>query len=35
MKYVVEPGSFNLWVGPNADAGLESQFELVAPAISH
>jgi beta-glucosidase len=29
MKYVVEPGVFSVWVGPNAVEGLEGKFEVV------
>ena len=30
MAYVVEPGEFGVWVGPNAAQGLEGAFEVVA-----
>ena len=30
LAYVVEPGAFRLWVGPNAAEGLEETFEVVA-----
>ena len=29
MEYVVEPGTFNVWVGPNSVSGLQGQFEVV------
>jgi beta-glucosidase len=29
MKYVVEPGTFKVWVGPNSAERLEGQFEVV------
>jgi beta-glucosidase len=29
MEYVVEPGDFSVWVGPNAAEGLEAAFEVV------
>ena len=29
MEYVVEPGDFSVWVGPNAAGGLEGAFEVV------
>ena len=28
MKYVVEPGAFQVWVGPNSATGLEGRFEI-------
>ena len=28
-RYIVEPGTFRLWAGPNSDEGLESSFELI------
>jgi beta-glucosidase len=28
MKFVTEPGTFNLWIGPNSAEGLETHFEL-------
>ena len=27
-KYVVEPGKFKIWVGPNAAEGIEAEFEI-------
>jgi beta-glucosidase len=30
MSYVVEPGQFKLWIGRNAEAGLEGDFYIVA-----
>lgn len=30
LRYVVEPGQFKLWVGPNAAEGLEAQFEVTS-----
>ena len=29
MEYAVEPGGFNVWVGPNAAEGLEAAFEVI------
>ena len=29
MQYLVEPGEFSVWVGPNAAQGLEGAFEVV------
>jgi len=29
MNFVVEPGEFKVWVGPNSAEGLESGFEIV------
>ncbi len=29
MEYVVEPGSFKLWMGPNSAEGLTADFEIV------
>jgi beta-glucosidase len=29
LKYLVEPGSFNLWVGTNSETGLKEMFEVV------
>ena len=29
MKNTVEPGDFNVWVGPNSAEGLEGSFELL------
>jgi len=28
-KYVVEPGRFKLWIGPDSTSGLEGEFEIV------
>jgi beta-glucosidase len=28
MQYVVEPGAFKVWVGPNAEEGMEGQFTV-------
>jgi beta-glucosidase len=28
-KYIVEPGCFRLWVGPDSTTGLEGEFELI------
>lgn len=28
MQFVVEPGNFNLWVGPNSQEGLKTSFEV-------
>ena len=30
MRYKVEPGAFQVWVGPSSDEGLGSTFEVVA-----
>lgn len=30
MNYIVEPGAFRVWVGPNSDQGVEAEFEIVA-----
>jgi len=30
--WTVEPGRFTVWIGPNAESGLEGTFELLAPA---
>ncbi|MBN2003786.1 MAG: glycoside hydrolase family 3 C-terminal domain-containing protein [Anaerolineae bacterium] len=30
MRYVVEPGEFKVWIGPNAAEGLEGQFRIVS-----
>jgi len=30
MAYVVEPGEFRVWVGPNAAEGLEGEFSILA-----
>ena len=29
QKYIVEPGAFKLWIGPNAQEGLETDFSIV------
>ena len=29
MRYVVEPGTFKIWVGGDSQSRLESEFELV------
>lgn len=29
MEYVVEPGGFKIWVGPNSVEGLEESFEII------
>jgi beta-glucosidase len=29
MEFVVEPGTFTVWVGPDSTTGLEGQFEVV------
>jgi beta-glucosidase len=29
MQYVVEPGAFKVWIGPNAEEGLEGEFRVV------
>jgi beta-glucosidase len=29
MKYVVEPGKYNLWVGNSSQSGVKLEFELV------
>ncbi|MDZ7374488.1 MAG: beta-glucosidase BglX [candidate division KSB1 bacterium] len=31
MEWVVEPGEFRVWVGPNSVEGLEARFEVVTP----
>ncbi len=28
MCYVVEPGAFKVWIGPNSTEGLEGEFEV-------
>jgi beta-glucosidase len=28
MRYVVEPGKFNVWIGPDSTGGLEGEFEV-------
>ena len=28
MQYVVEPGAFAVWIGPNSVEGLEGRFEV-------
>ncbi|UVI31276.1 beta-glucosidase BglX [Paenibacillus spongiae] len=33
-QFVVEPGSFRVWVGPNSDDGLEGQFEIVNEVVN-
>jgi len=30
MRYVVEPGEFKVWIGPNAAEGLEGRFRIVS-----
>ncbi len=30
LRYVVEPGKFRVWVGPNAAEGLEGEFEVAS-----
>lgn len=30
LRYVVEPGKFRVWVGPNAAEGLEAEFEVAS-----
>lgn len=30
LRYVVEPGKFKVWVGPNAAEGLEAEFQVLA-----
>jgi len=30
MKYIVEPGQFKVWIGPDSTGGLEGGFELYA-----
>ena len=32
LTWTVEPGRFTVWIGPNAEAGLEGIFELLADA---
>ena len=34
MDYVVEPGRFKIWVGPNAAEGLEGEFTVGEPGMS-
>jgi beta-glucosidase len=29
MEYVVEPGDFKVWVGPNAAEGLAGEFQVL------
>jgi beta-glucosidase len=29
LQYVVEPGAFKVWIGPNAEEGLEGEFRVV------
>ncbi len=31
MDYVVEPGQFQLWIGPDSDSGLRGQFTVLPP----
>lgn len=31
QQYIVEPGAFKLWVGPNSQEGLEADFEIRNP----
>jgi hypothetical protein len=28
MDYIVEPGDFKVWIGPNAESGLEGNFKI-------
>ncbi len=28
MRYIVEPGAFKVWIGPDSDRGLEGEFEV-------
>jgi beta-glucosidase len=28
MEYIVEPGDFKVWIGPNAESGLEGNFKI-------
>jgi beta-glucosidase len=28
MRYVVEPGAFQVWIGPDSTRGLEEHFEV-------
>jgi hypothetical protein len=30
MTYQVEPGAFRVWVGPDAETGLEGEFVVTA-----
>ncbi len=30
VEYVVEPGTFKVWVGPNSVEGSDGQFEVVS-----
>jgi hypothetical protein len=30
MRYIVEPGAFKLWIGPDSASGLEGEFEVRA-----
>lgn len=32
LQWTVEPGRFTVWIGPDAESGLEDTFELLAPA---
>jgi beta-glucosidase len=29
MKYMVEPGTFKVWIGPNANEGLQGPFRII------
>jgi beta-glucosidase len=31
LQYVVEPGSFTVWIGPDSERGPQGRFEVVAP----
>jgi beta-glucosidase len=33
MKYIVEPGKFNLWVGGNSQAELMAEFQIIEPGF--
>jgi beta-glucosidase len=33
-KYMVEPGAFKVWVGPNANKGLGASFDIEDPEVS-
>jgi len=33
QEYVVEPGSFKLWIGPNSQEGPDADFQIVIPEI--
>jgi beta-glucosidase len=28
MRYIVEPGRFKVWIGPDSEQGLEGKFEV-------